>query len=344
VRVATTVAELSEIRDELADQQPRPTVAFVPTMGALHAGHRSLFRIARNVADVVVVSIFVNPLQFGPDEDYARYPRVLDEDLETCRAEDIDVVFVPSVSELYPSGRHVTVSSGALGSSWEGRSRPGHFDGVLTVMAKLFNIVRPDKAIFGQKDAQQVAVVRKMAADLNVDVDVVAAPVVREQDGLALSSRNRYLLPHQRTSALALSAALRAAAEEDNPADALAAARAVIQLAEADGSLTLDYLTLVNPLTFAELPLDHEGDALLLVAGSVGDTRLVDNMELSFPARSELIGHDGSDELLCHDGDTLTRTPGSATVRSADGAAPLLGRSGLRDPDEWGRLDAGLRS
>ena len=282
MRTATSIVELSEIRDELAKGQPPRTVALVPTMGALHAGHRSLVRIARSVADIVVVSIFVNPLQFGPDEDYAHYPRVLDDDLLTCQSEGVDVVFAPSVSDLYPAGRQVTVSAGQLGTVLEGRSRPGHFDGVLTIVTKLFNIVRPDKAIFGQKDAQQVAIIRRMATDLNYDIDIVAAPVVREEDGLALSSRNRYLLPHERTTALALSAALRAAARHHTATDALAAARAVLTLAEIDGSFELDYLTLVNPLTFAELPDDYEGHALLLVAATVASTRLIDSAELTF--------------------------------------------------------------
>jgi pantoate--beta-alanine ligase len=298
MRVATSIIELGEIRDELAvaGQRP-PTVALVPTMGALHAGHRSLFRIARSVADIVVVSIFVNPLQFGPDEDYAHYPRVLADDLLVCQSEGVDVVFTPTVSDLYPAGRQVTVSAGQLGTVLEGRSRPGHFDGVLTIVTKLFNIVRPDKAIFGQKDAQQVAVIRKMASDLNYDIDIVAAPVVREEDGLAMSSRNRYLLPHERTTALALSAALRVAARQHTAADALAAARTVVTLAEMDGSFELDYLTLVNPSTFAELPDDHEGQALLLVAAIVANTRLIDSAELTFAARATT-EPDGVDSIL----------------------------------------------
>jgi pantoate--beta-alanine ligase len=282
MRVATSIAELWDIRDELTAGQPRPTVALVPTMGALHAGHLSLFEIARKVADIVVVSIFVNPLQFGPHEDYARYPRVLEEDLEACRLEGIDLVFIPSVTEIYPAGRQVSVHAGSLGAVLEGRSRPGHFDGVLTIVSKLFNLVQPDKAIFGQKDAQQLAVIRKMAADLNCDVDIVAGPIIREDDGLALSTRNRYLIPHERTSALALSAALRAAARHDTAAAALRAARRVVQTAEGDGTFCLDYLTLVHPQTFAPVEGDHVGDALLLIAATVGETRLIDNTELSF--------------------------------------------------------------
>jgi pantoate--beta-alanine ligase len=282
MRIATTIAEFSDIRDALALGQPRPTVAFVGTMGALHAGHRSLFRIARNVADVVVVSIFVNPLQFGPNEDYARYPRALEDDLEACREEGVDLVFAPTVTELYPPGRHVSVTAGPLGNVLEGASRPGHFDGVLTIVSKLFNIVQPDKAIFGQKDAQQLACIRRMVTDLNIDIDIVAAPIVREADGLALSSRNRYLIPHERTTALALAMALRAAAEQLTPEAALHAAQEVVDEAASDPAFHLDYLSLVNAQSFAEVTPDFIGEALLVVAASIGDTRLIDNAELTF--------------------------------------------------------------
>lgn len=287
MKVAYTIAELIEMRKDLTLGQPAATVALVATMGALHAGHRSLFRIAHQVADVVVVSIFVNPLQFGPDDDYARYPRVLEEDLAACRDDGVDLVFVPSVSELYPTGRQVLVSSGALGRLLEGRSRPEHFDGVLTIVSKLFNIVRPDKAIFGQKDAQQVACVRRMATDLNYDVDIVSAPVVREDSGLALSSRNRYLLPHQRRAALALSAALRAARGHDTPTTVLEAARRVLELAGTELGFQLEYVNLVHPQSFAELPADYTGQGLLLVAAVVGETRLIDNVELPLASQCE---------------------------------------------------------
>lgn len=281
MRVTRSVAELSDVRDELTTHQPPPTVAFVATMGALHAGHRSLFRIAKSIADIVVVSIFVNPLQFGPDEDYARYPRALDDDLAACRSDDVDIVFTPSVAELYPAGRQVSVSAGPLGTILEGRSRPGHFDGVLTIVSKLLHIIRPDKAIFGQKDAQQLACIRRMVADLNCDIDIVAAPTVREDDGLAWSSRNRYLLPQERTSALALSSALRAAARQDTAAAALQSAGRVLALAEADPTFRLEYLHLVHPQSLAELPSDFSGQALLLVAATIGQTRLIDNVELT---------------------------------------------------------------
>jgi pantoate--beta-alanine ligase len=287
MRVLHTIAELTEARDELRDRRPQPTIALVPTMGALHAGHRSLFALAHTLADVVVVSIFVNPLQFGPDEDYARYPRTPEADLEACRSEGIDLVFTPSVAELYPAGRQVSVQAGLLGTVFEGRSRPGHFDGVVTVQSKLINLVQPDKVIFGQQDAQQLAVVRKMAADLNCDVDIVGGPTVRDADGLALSSRNRYLLPQQRTSALALSAALRAARGHDDVAGALSAAGEVLQRAEHDSTFRLDYLNVVHPHTFAELRPDHTGEGLMVVAAWVGDVRLIDNATMAFTSRAD---------------------------------------------------------
>jgi pantoate--beta-alanine ligase len=272
MRVARSIAELTEMRGELDDEAKR--VAFVATMGALHAGHLSLVRLAREHADVVVVSIFVNPLQFGPGEDYARYPRPLEDDLVACRRAGVDLVFVPSVTDFYPAGRQVTVSAGGLGSVLEGRSRPGHFDGVLTVVLKLLNLVRPHVAVFGEKDAQQLACIRRMATDLNLGVEVVGAPIVREPDGLAMSSRNRFLTPVDRSAALALCTALRAAASEDTVDAAVEAARAV--LAESPG-LTPDYAALVHPVSFAEVLADFVGEARLVLAATVGQVRLIDN-------------------------------------------------------------------
>src|SRR5215216_5932077 len=211
MKITKSVAEYAAFRPSFDRPAPR-RLAFVPTMGALHEGHRSLIKLARSVGEVVAVSIFVNPLQFGPGEDYARYPRTLDADLDVCRDDGVDLVFVPSVSDLYPPGRSVTVSAGPVGAGFEGRARPGHFDGVLTVVAKLFTLVRPDVAIFGQKDAQQLACIRRMVLDLNATVEIVSAPIIREPDGLAMSSRNRYLSPEERRRALALSAALAAGA------------------------------------------------------------------------------------------------------------------------------------
>ncbi|WP_199444597.1 pantoate--beta-alanine ligase [Umezawaea beigongshangensis] len=250
-------------------------VALVPTMGALHAGHRQLIREAHVLQNtVVVVSIFVNPLQFGEGEDLDRYPRTLEEDVAACREERVGLVFAPSVQDVYPSGAaQTTVKAGPLGAELEGASRPGHFDGVLTVVSKLFNIVAPTFAVFGEKDYQQLTLVHRMARDLNFDLDVVGVPTVREPDGLALSSRNRFLTPEQRDSAVALSAALVAGAHVSarGPEAVLAAARATLA---ATPGVDLDYLELRAP----DLgPAPAHGDARLLVAARVGSTRLVDN-------------------------------------------------------------------
>jgi pantoate--beta-alanine ligase len=248
-------------------------------MGALHDAHRSLMALAHEYGDAVIVSIFVNPLQFGPDEDYARYPRQLEQDLQICRDAGVDVVFTPTVSDLYPSGRQVTVSSGALGSILEGASRPGHFDGVLTVVTKFFNIIRPDVAIFGRKDAQQLSCIRRMVTDLNSPVRIVGAPIVREPDGLAMSSRNRYLTLAEHASALALSQAMLAATQQTTPTAALHVAR---QILAAEPGVEVDYLSIVQPGSLAEVAADYTGPALILVAAQVGTTRLIDNADLVF--------------------------------------------------------------
>ncbi|WP_017578784.1 pantoate--beta-alanine ligase [Nocardiopsis valliformis] len=275
----------AELRRALADAG---RVGLVPTMGALHGGHRTLMRLAREQADTVVVSIFVNPLQFGPNEDLDRYPRDLPGDTALCGEEDVDVVFAPEVATMYPLPQMVTVDAGAMGERLEGASRPGHFTGVLTVVSKLFNLVRPDFAVFGAKDAQQIALVRRLVADLNLPVEIVGAPTLRDPDGLASSSRNVFLDTAQRTSALALSRALRTGAEAA-PAGAEAvreAARAVLdEAAEATPPVELDYLALVDPATFADAPADHRGEAVLAVAARVGTTRLIDNVSVTLAER-----------------------------------------------------------
>jgi pantoate--beta-alanine ligase len=269
---------VAHTRAELADAKPAGRVAVVMTMGALHDGHRALLGHARAAADHVIATIFVNPLQFGPNEDFDRYPRTLDADLEICRAEGVDVVFAPARDEMYPGGEpQVRVDPGPLGEILEGASRPGFFHGVCTVVLKLFLITRADVAFFGEKDYQQLAVVRRMAQDLSVPVEVAGVPTVREPDGLALSSRNRYLDAAGRRAALALSAALNAgaaaAAAGLGPDAALAAARARF----AEGSADLDYLVLTDP----ELgPAPATGPARLLVAARVGATRLIDNLPI----------------------------------------------------------------
>ncbi|QWF22862.1 pantoate--beta-alanine ligase [Nocardioides sp. LMS-CY] len=283
--LASTRAELASL---LADSRAggRP-VGFVPTMGALHEGHASLIRAARErvardgETGPVVVSIFVNPLQFGAGEDLDRYPRTLAADLEVCAREGVDIVFAPSVEEVYPGGApQVVVEPGPVADLLEGRTRPGHFRGVLTVVAKLFGLVRPDVAVFGQKDYQQLVLVRRMVLDLNMGVEVVGAPTVREADGLALSSRNRYLDAEQRDAATALSRLLRVAqhAAEYGPASALAAARAELRAAQ---GVDLDYLVVTDP-DLGELPphVPPGTEARILVAARVGTTRLIDNLPL----------------------------------------------------------------
>lgn len=276
--VATTRDELAAALKGVRAAGGR--VGFVPTMGALHAGHASLMAEARSrlaPGDALVVSIFVNPMQFGAGEDLDRYPRTFDADLEVCAAEHVDVVFAPSVDEVYPGGEpEVTVEPGPLGTVLEGAVRPTHFRGVLTVVAKLFGLVRPDLAVFGQKDYQQLVLIRRMVADLCTGVEVVGGPTVREDDGLALSSRNEYLSAEDRATALALSAALRAAvaAAGDGGDRALAAARDVL---DNTPGVELDYLALTSP----DLgPAPTSGEARVLVAARVGSTRLIDNMPL----------------------------------------------------------------
>ena len=261
-------------------------VGFVPTMGALHDGHASLMRVARDRVGEgpVVASIFVNPLQFGPTEDLDRYPRVLEADLKVCEREGVDVVFAPEVEEVYPgwpAQPQVTVDPGPLGTILEGKTRPGHFRGVLTVVAKLFGLVRPDLAVFGQKDYQQLVLVRRMVDDLCLGVEVVGAETQREPDGLALSSRNRYLDVDQRLEAVALSRALRAAqVDAQRGVDAaLGAARAQLR---ATHVVDLDYLVVTDP-DLGELPRDVAvgTEARILVAAKVGSTRLIDNLSLT---------------------------------------------------------------
>jgi pantoate--beta-alanine ligase len=280
---------LVHTREELADRLAAARgsgrrVGLVPTMGALHEGHASLMRVARErVGDgPVVVSIFVNPLQFGEGEDLDRYPRTLEADLVVCEREGVDLVFAPSVEEVYPGGEpQVTVDHGPRATVLEGKTRPGHFRGVLTVVAKLFGLVRPDVAVFGEKDYQQLALIRRMVLDLNLGVDVVGAETQREPDGLALSSRNRYLDPDQRQEAVVLSRTLQAAREvaEYGAGVALGAARAELRTSKV---VDLDYLVITAP-DLTDLPEDAPPgtEARILIAARVGTTRLIDNLPLT---------------------------------------------------------------
>jgi pantoate--beta-alanine ligase len=279
MKVAGSLAEYVALA---TGHRVNPPAALVPTMGALHEGHRSLIRLARARAELVVVSIFVNPLQFGAGEDFARYPRTLADDLAVCEAEGVDIVLAPPISDLYAADSQVTVSAGALGQVLEGAARPGHFDGVLTVVLKLFHIVNPGLAVFGQKDAQQLACVQRMVTDLNLDLEVLGAPIVRDEDGLALSSRNVYLSPTQRLLARSLSAALEKAGTQPSVPSARAAAYEVLGRATDDPAFSLDYATLVDPATFLEVADDHTGTAIFAVAARIGQTRLIDNTTLTF--------------------------------------------------------------
>jgi pantoate--beta-alanine ligase len=278
VAVIETIAEL---RARLSDARVAgKQIALVPTMGALHDGHLALVSRAQELADVVVVSIFVNPLQFGPSEDLDRYPRDLAADVSRLDDLGVDLVFAPSVTEMYPNGAVQTrVVAGEVGSLYEGASRAGHFDGVLTVVDKLLGIVGPNVVLFGQKDAQQVFLVKRMVADLNLPVTVEVVPIVREPEGLALSSRNRYLSAEHRAAALALSAALGAAAASasQGTSAALEAARAILAT---QPLVRLDYLVAVNPETFLVVAPDYRGPAIVLIAALVGTTRLIDNAAL----------------------------------------------------------------
>ena len=289
--VASTRAELAAALEKLAPaaRRVRPSggrTVLVPTMGALHDGHRALLRRARELAGpagTVAVSIFVNPLQFGPNEDLDKYPRTLDEDLAACEAEGADLVFAPSVREMYPQEQLVTVDPGPTGEILEGAFRPGFFNGVLTVVLKLFSLVRPDTAVFGQKDAQQLVLVRRMSADFGLGIDVEAVPTVRAADGLALSSRNKYLSPEERAVAPVLHRALvaGAAAASGGPSAVSAAARAVL----AEVSPRVDYLALVDARSYEPVrddDLGFSGAAILAIAARVGTTRLIDNVMVNF--------------------------------------------------------------
>ncbi|WP_216591003.1 pantoate--beta-alanine ligase [Streptomyces brasiliscabiei] len=317
--------------DELHARARTGRRAVVMTMGALHEGHATLVRAAREIAGPtgeVVVTVFVNPLQFGAGEDLDRYPRTLDADVKLAEVSGADVVFAPAVDEVYPGGEpQVRITAGPMGERLEGAARPGHFDGMLTVVAKLLHLTRPDVALFGQKDAQQLALIRRMVRDLNFGMDIVGVPTVREDDGLALSSRNRYLSPEERRTALALSQALfagrdrhaaqealrararevpatraraealsaigesRAAADAHamakaapgGPAAVRAAARLVLDEAlRMKPPIALDYLALVDPSDFTDIPDGFTGEAVLAVAARVGTTRLIDNIPLTF--------------------------------------------------------------
>jgi len=285
VTTITSVSEMTAVSNKARRSGKR--VGFVPTMGALHDGHLSLVRAARAQSDIVVASIFVNPKQFGPTEDFSKYPRTLERDSALLAEEKTDFLFYPSVDEMYPAGATTWVEVAGISDKLDGRSRPGHFRGVTTVVAKLFNIVQPDVAFFGQKDAAQAAIIRKMVRDLNFDVTIVVCPIVREADGLAMSSRNAYLCPEERKQARVLSRALRqvqalAAKGERDAAPLIAAGKLVMN---EEPQVRLDYLEVVSPETLDPVADVSQG-ALVALAAYVGNTRLIDNVVLEPNARS----------------------------------------------------------
>lgn len=270
MRVAKTRDELAVARDALTGR-----VAVVMTMGALHEGHAALMRVAHEHADHVIATIFVNPMQFGAGEDLHRYPRTFDADVAMCEREGVDLVFAPTSDVIYPNGEvGVRVSAGALGERYEGAHRPGHFDGVLTVVAKLLHLTRPDVAVFGEKDAQQLALIRRMVRDLDFGVEIVGVPTVREPDGLAMSSRNAYLSADERQSALVLHRALSSCDVEK--------ARVIL---DEEPAVTVDYLVLVDDETWQEAD-ENTNIGRILVAARVGTTRLIDNVLVSLGTRA----------------------------------------------------------
>lgn len=280
MRIVASVLEMQQAALALRAQGQR--IGFVPTMGNLHEGHLSLIRIAKRHADVVVVSLFVNPAQFGPTEDFAAYPRTFDADRALCEREGVDVVFFPSVAEMYPEGASVSLIETSLSGTLCGASRPGHFDGVCTVVAKLFNAVLPHCAVFGEKDAQQLRVIRRMVRDLRFPVEIVPGPTVRESDGLATSSRNQYLTPAQRPRAACLRRALDEAerlfaAGERDPLKIVGAMRSII---DATPDARIDYVSIVDDETLLPLSGPIASPALVALAVWIGQPRLIDNTVL----------------------------------------------------------------
>jgi pantoate--beta-alanine ligase len=277
LQVLRTIAETRAAIPELRAQGK--TIGLVPTMGALHEGHLSLVRTARAACGAVVVSIFVNPTQFGPNEDFAKYPRTFEADRAALEREGVDLVFAPAAEEMYGSGASTYVDVEGVSGQLDGASRPGHFRGVATVVAKLFNIIGPDRAFFGQKDAAQVAVLKKMGRDLNFPVELVVCPIVREPDGLAMSSRNRYLSPEERRQALALHRALDEVSLLTK--NGITSATELIAVAEAvlarESLVRVDYCRAVDPETLEDVADVREG-ALVAMAAFLGSTRLIDNL------------------------------------------------------------------
>jgi pantoate--beta-alanine ligase len=276
MKIVMSVAEMQRVCREI--RAAGRVLGFVPTMGALHEGHLSLVRRARNECDVVAASIFVNPLQFGPGEDFARYPRTFEDDCRSLEAEGVEVLFAPDAAEMYPEGAVTKVTVAGVGDRLDGASRPGHFTGVATVVAKLFHIAGPNRAYFGQKDAAQLAVLRQMVRDLNFDMELVGCAIVRDADGLALSSRNKYLSAMQREQALALHRCLLRIGERiaDGERESKALIRSGLEVLNAAVGVRVDYLDIVDAKTLLPMAKAEPG-VLVAVAAYMGSTRLIDN-------------------------------------------------------------------
>ena len=285
MRTITTVSELRRALAPLREQGK--SIGFVPTMGALHEGHLSLIRMSKKDTDVTVVSIFVNPTQFGPSEDFEKYPRTLEADASMLVEEEVEFLFVPTIDQIYPKGHATSILINGITTLFEGGRRPGHFDGVATVVSILFNIVQAQTAYFGQKDAQQVAVIRKLVADLAIPVEIIAGPTVREKDGLALSSRNMFLSASERKEAVALSKTLFLMRDllknGQNVASAKATGIAEFQRLAPNG--VFDYLEIVDsetfqPITSFEFQVGSDLSATIIIAAKIGATRLIDNIQI----------------------------------------------------------------
>ncbi len=280
MQIITSVTEMQTLTEDLRSKGQ--IIGLVPTMGALHAGHLSLIRVASEQADTVVVSIFVNPTQFGPNEDFAKYPRELEQDIKGCEEAGADVIFTPSNDEMYPKGYSTYVTEEYVGKPLEGITRPTHFRGVTTIVAKLFNIVRPDLAVFGQKDAQQVAVIKKMVQDLNFTVNVIVAPTLREPEGLAMSSRNRYLSTAQRLESFAISQALNKAVEMvasgERRSDRLIAE--ATHILSQKRRVRVIYVAVVDRHTMEPMRDVVTGVSMMTIAAWIDETRLIDNAVL----------------------------------------------------------------
>jgi len=277
------IKEISRMRDYSKKIKGTRVIGFVPTMGSLHEGHLSLIRKARQQCEEVMISIFVNPTQFGKGEDYQRYPRDLSKDMKLSEKEGVDVIFAPSREEMYPQGYSTFVETeGSLSSTLEGASRPGHFRGVATILVKLFNIINPDYSYFGEKDYQQALVVKKLVKDLNLDTRVVVLPTIREKDGLAVSSRNSYLNKKERKAATILYKALKRAKEwvREGERDTLTLATKMRDLIEGEPLARIDYVAVVDPKTLKKVE-KIEGEVLALLAVNIRGTRLIDNMILA---------------------------------------------------------------